>query len=1654
MNVHLQPNTCDPNRLESFLSGELSIEQEREFTSHLDECADCRRHLERQAAEPDDWSEAELLLKPTPFSAIDDTQDFELFQNSHAEPLLIQNVLHALAPTDDPEMLGRLGGYEVSGVVGSGGMGVVLKAVDKSLDRTVAIKVMSPHLATSGAARKRFAREAKAAAAVLHPNVIAIHSVSNDESLPYLVMPYIRGNSLQKRLDLEGPLGLHEVLRISSQIAAGLTAAHAQGLVHRDIKPANILLEDGIERVAITDFGLARAVDDASITRSGVIAGTPQYMSPEQARGESIDQRSDLFSLGSVMYTMCTGRPPFRAETTFGVMRRITDDEPTAIREINPDIPEWLCQIIHQLMSKDAADRFDSAEDVQELLEQCLAHLQQPETVLLPESLLTQSKPTRLFGMKTAIATLGISLLAFFVWQATTPPDISGSWTGDGWGQVTLKQIKPGKYEGTYTDTYGPEAGTIELKWSRLDQRFRGTWGEGERRTGKLSVELAKDVIRGRWEASKQSEINPGSPELSELVWVRTLGSSTPDTKKLSFSKLDQQFKAMIAKRRYPEAAALALRARELSSDEDAREMWSLKSRFAQQIVQVRSQGRLQSEQELLELFEFPLHLITDQKNPHSISPPEPSEVIRKLESIREFPAGSLTDMFKDHREDFRIVVEPIYDKVDPPRFFPLIGTARLHRVRFRCTVYFTETKEAKWPVLHQANEAIKETFHIDQDHLHIDRKGEFGTDSINENGSLGSDFDTPPGIRVKLLLSAETHPLKMMQSNQNFDGLSIYGTGMKGTIEGKQYDNLTGVMAHKCRLESFEEKQTGGKSYWVATFFVPQDPASDGSNRSLTQQRLDQMQKQGVEFVLDHLRDELGLGNLAEPSEESTFELSFDNAPFADVITLLAKQLNLPIQYDAEPRGNFSFQTERPISISKVIQLLNLDLAKQGIAITQESGRLLIGPSVDESPLKPAAGAPTVRDAAILWDLLEIAVHPVSAKERDLRQFKGGLEISTLSETSVLRKNGLQVGDILVGLDKWETTSTQNLVWVLRQPATAADKDKTHTVKAFVLRNGEILHTSVTLPVTHEVLLKNDDPYSVEDKHAEILTPTEVVERAQELHSSRERVIVRFQVDHVRSNEFKHEDGSTYTQWELLLTETTQFTVRFSTEAQNELRQNGVENIPRAFTGKIIELRGFVEGTSRDVPGIPVKSWTYHMDVTSLDRIRFVDPARYPRAVSIPIDESLRFSEQREVVLSINSLQFMLDLDTGQTMDPPQQNRPEQTAMDVHPGWDSANLPESLIGISLRGLKVKPSGWDATPGHLQQRIGWDGQQPLVWMHFDPNEPATYFFRTKTGSQGVLQLLALTDDPVGFRVRYKTLEPRGDDSGLPDSQSADTAEDESRKLSSDKARSLHQIKTDSKITTLAISPDGKRIAVANGNPTQIMQTDGNSRVKENWKPTVEVLEAESGQSIVSLQLSEPEESAILAATPRISHVEATALAFSPDGNFVAVGTSIGQVKLFDASNGSLHSTFDDEAPRVADKETPDNWKPLVRGMGSVSSLAISHDCAQLVVCGQSFEDFSDVFDGIRSLGRTGTGPGRLKVWNIRNGDLLHDLAGHSHAHSVAISPDGNILASAGRWSSNREDGSGVILWDSETGEKNPGVHEPSKRWYSYGRVLT
>lgn len=385
---------CDSQRIDDYLNEHLAAPEQAEFEAHLSQCVWCQQQVQSRAAEPELWENAVALLaqsKPLEPRWAKSSDASSSHQDDDAasgfQSRQVQSVLESLSPTDDPEMLGRIDDYEIIGVVGVGGMGAVLKGFDKSLRRVVAIKVMAPHLAGSGSARTRFQREARAAAAITHDNVIDIYSVSEAGGLPYLVMPYARGPSLQKRIDEGGPLSVAEVLRIGRQIAAGLTAAHEQGLVHRDIKPANILLNDGIERLLITDFGVARAMDDASMTRTGVIAGTPQYMSPEQARGDAVDARSDLFSLGSVIYAMCVGHPPFRAETSYGILRKVTDSEPRPMRLSNSDVPDWLERLTQMLMTKERDQRLPDANHVATLLRQCLAQVQQPMSQTIPQEL-------------------------------------------------------------------------------------------------------------------------------------------------------------------------------------------------------------------------------------------------------------------------------------------------------------------------------------------------------------------------------------------------------------------------------------------------------------------------------------------------------------------------------------------------------------------------------------------------------------------------------------------------------------------------------------------------------------------------------------------------------------------------------------------------------------------------------------------------------------------------------------------------------------------------------------------------------------------------------------------------------------------------------------------------------------------------------------------------------------------------------------------------------------------------------------------------------------------------------------------------------------------------------------------------------------------
>ncbi len=374
---------CNDARLMTLLKQDEDSSEFRSAAAHLESCRPCqkrltelsgdynlRREIRETLIASDSLDAYSSRVSTSVVISVEGNSDDDI--GAEFEPLS----LDFLAPASHPEMLGRIGRYEVERVIGSGGMGIVLKGFDTELHRVVALKVLKPHLANNGAARRRFAREAQSAAAVVHEHVIPIHDVLSDGDMPYLVMQYVPGQSLQARVDERGPLDAKEVLRIARQAAAGLAAAHAQGVVHRDVKPANILMEESVDRVLISDFGLARTVDDATLTRTGVVAGTPHYMSPEQASGQPMDQRSDLFSLGSVIYFMCTGRPPFRAEHALAILNRICNDAHRPVDEVNSDVPADIADVVDRLLAKNPADRFRNANEVEQHLEAMLLQLQ------------------------------------------------------------------------------------------------------------------------------------------------------------------------------------------------------------------------------------------------------------------------------------------------------------------------------------------------------------------------------------------------------------------------------------------------------------------------------------------------------------------------------------------------------------------------------------------------------------------------------------------------------------------------------------------------------------------------------------------------------------------------------------------------------------------------------------------------------------------------------------------------------------------------------------------------------------------------------------------------------------------------------------------------------------------------------------------------------------------------------------------------------------------------------------------------------------------------------------------------------------------------------------------------------------------------------
>jgi len=287
-------------------------------------------------------------------------------------PLLPMN------PTDgDRALQDRLaqafaGAFTIESEIGRGGMGVVYRAHDEKLKRTVAVKVLPPELAYRRDIRARFMREAETAARLSHPNIVPIHAVGEADDLVYFVMGYVDGESLAVRLKRRSRLSLEEARRIMRETSDALAAAHQQGVIHRDVKPDNILLEGTRGRVMVTDFGIAKALsaEGGTLTDTGIAIGTPAFMSPEQAAGERvIDGRSDLYSLGVVAYQMLTGELPFQAPTVPGLLMKQISTPATPVDRLRPEMPSELALTVMRCLEKDPEDRWPSADALRRALE-------------------------------------------------------------------------------------------------------------------------------------------------------------------------------------------------------------------------------------------------------------------------------------------------------------------------------------------------------------------------------------------------------------------------------------------------------------------------------------------------------------------------------------------------------------------------------------------------------------------------------------------------------------------------------------------------------------------------------------------------------------------------------------------------------------------------------------------------------------------------------------------------------------------------------------------------------------------------------------------------------------------------------------------------------------------------------------------------------------------------------------------------------------------------------------------------------------------------------------------------------------------------------------------------------------------------------------
>lgn len=362
---------CPVSTLQEYLDGSLTAAKQIELECHLNSCEACQESIQRLAADKTLWCTAAHALE---YSVEDADSDAQL--------------RGWLGPTESANALGQVGQYLVHGVVGRGGMGVVLSATDQELGRRVAIKTLANPITTLADEKRRLLREARASANVRHLHIVPIYSVETWRDVPIIVMPLIEGGTLETYA-AEHPLGWEDVLHIASQLASALIALHHANIVHRDIKPSNILLSNGIKHCLLSDFGLARQHGDINVTQRDVLLGTPHFMSPEQALGKQVDARSDLFSLGSILFWLGTGQRPFVGASNYEILHRLVNDKPDYKLLFQRGFPKHVVTLLERLLAKEPDGRWGSAEQFLTMAQAALQHPKPEASASLPKELVT-----------------------------------------------------------------------------------------------------------------------------------------------------------------------------------------------------------------------------------------------------------------------------------------------------------------------------------------------------------------------------------------------------------------------------------------------------------------------------------------------------------------------------------------------------------------------------------------------------------------------------------------------------------------------------------------------------------------------------------------------------------------------------------------------------------------------------------------------------------------------------------------------------------------------------------------------------------------------------------------------------------------------------------------------------------------------------------------------------------------------------------------------------------------------------------------------------------------------------------------------------------------------------------------------------------------